>query len=196
MKFYLARRREGPVIQGIGVDYVGGRLKAAWEEAFSAYGLIGHAWERVLLIGMGASLLQILAQTGSPPPRSSLILEIEPAMVRLQEQHFDLPLPYEVLIGDAAATIYQVETQVDGLFVDAFIERQVPLSLLQSAFVEALKARMMVKGLLIWNVLRKSEAEVVSTLLEAVFPVVRVRRIGEHWFYLAALEQEVLRWPF
>ncbi len=196
MKYQLQWRRGQPVISGASVDYVGGSLKAAWEEAFLSYGLVGRGWARVLLIGMGASLMQILAQSGKPPPQTILILEIDPEMVRLQEAHFPLPLPYKVVIGDAAKALHALSETFDGIFVDAFVEREVPEELLSKDFLQALYERLDTHGLLLWNVLLSRQAKRLDALLNALWPFVRRRRIDAHYFFLAAKASGVAPLPF
>ena len=196
MKYRLEWRKGQPVISGSSVDYVGGQLKAAWEEAFLSYGLTGRRWERVLLIGMGASLMQILARSGTPPPYSTTILEKDPEMVRLQEAHFDLPLPYRVFIGDAANTVHKLTETFDGIFVDAFVEREVPENLLNKDFLRALYQRLDKHGLLLWNVLLGRQARRLEVMLGEFWPIVRTRRIGTHYFFLAAEAPETIQMPF
>ncbi len=196
MRYRLEWRKGEPVISGESVDYVGGQLKRAWEEAFASYGLIGRGWHQVLLIGMGASLMQILAQTGQPPPSQVLILEKEPEIVRLQEAHFVLPLSYQVYLGDAAQTIHERTETFDGIFVDAFIEWEVPPNLLHKDFLQALHHRLNPKGLLLWNVLLTKQAKRLETLLRETWPIVRIRRIGSHYFFLAGNTEADWGWPF
>jgi len=196
MTYRLEWRKGEPVISGSSVDYAGGRLKAAWEEAFLSYGLIGRGWQSVLLIGMGASLMQILARSGKPPPHPLTILEKDPEMVRLQEAHFDLPLPYRLIIGDAAQTLPTLTESFDGIFVDAFVEREVPENLLTADFLQALHQRIEKHGLLLWNVLLSRQARHLETMLGDLWPVVRVRRIEAHYFFLVAKAPEALQIPF
>jgi len=196
MKVHLEWRKGQPVITGREVDYVGGQLEKAWEEAFLSYGLMGRGWAQVLLIGMGASLMQILSRTGQPPPVEVLILEKDPQMVQLQEAYFDLPLPYRVMLGDAGQTIHEVGKTFDGIFVDAFVEWEVPENFLQGAFVEALHRRLAPKGILVWNVLLPRQAKQVESLLRAVWPLMRVRRLGAHYFFLAGAQEAAGGWPF
>jgi spermidine synthase len=196
MKVQLEWRKGQPVLTGCDVDYVGGQLKKAWEEAFLAHGLHGRSWKRVLLIGMGASLIQILSQTGQPPPAEVLILEKDPQMVALQETYFDLPLPYRVVLGDAVETIHEVGEFFDGIFVDVFVEREVPEGFLQGVFVEALHRRLEKKGVVVWNVLLPKQAKQVENWLRTAWPVVRVRRLGAHHFFLAGAQDAEGGWPF
>ncbi len=196
MKVQLEWRKGQPVITGSGVDYVGGQLKKAWEEAFLSYGLDGRSWRRVLLIGMGASLMQILSRTGQPPPAEVLILEKDPQMVALQEAYFDLPLPYRVVLGEAAQTIHEVGEVFDGIFVDAFVEWKVPEGFLQDEFAQALRRRLEKRGILVWNVLLPKQARQVENLLRAVWPLMRVRRLGAHHFFLVGAQEAEVGWPF
>jgi len=196
MKYRLEWRRGQPVISGTGVDYAGGQLKAAWEEAFLSYGLTGRGWERVLLIGMGASLMQILARSGKPPPHSTTVLEKDPEMIRLQEAYFELPLPYRSIIGDAAETVHTLSETFDGIFVDAFVEREVPDNLLSKDFLQALHQRLDKHGLLLWNVLLGRQAKRLEAMLGEIWSVVRVRRIDAHYFFLAAKASEAIQMPF
>ncbi len=196
MNYRLEWRKGQPVISGSSVDYVGGQLKAAWEEAFLSYGLTGRGWERVLLIGMGASLMQILARSGKPPPYALTILEKDPEMVRLQEAHFDLPLPYHLIIGEAAETVHALSENFDGIFVDAFIEREVPENLISKDFLQALHQRLAKHGLLLWNVLLSRQAKRLEVMLGETWPVVRRRRINAHYFFLVTEAPENIQVPF
>lgn len=196
MRYRLEWRKGQPVISGLSVDYVGGQLKAAWEEAFLSYGLVGRGWERVLLIGMGASLMQILARSGKPPPSTLTILEKDLEMVRLQEAHFDLPLPYRLIVGEAAETVHTLSESFDGIFVDAFVEREVPENLLSKDFLKVLHQHLDKHGLLLWNVLLGRQAKRLEIMLDEIWPVVRKRRINAHYFFLVTDALETLQTPF
>lgn len=188
MKYRLTRTRRGWIIEGQQVHYAGGRLAEAWESLFSAAGLTGWTWGPVLLIGMGASLMELLHRTAGQLPPQVEVIEIDPEMVALQEAHFPLPLPYKVHLGDAAHVLPLLEGKFSGVFVDAFIEDTVPLPLQTPSFVEALGDRLDGAGLLFWNVLRPAEARTIGRLLAQCFPVVRRWRYDAHVFWGAAWE--------
>ncbi|MCS7296881.1 MAG: hypothetical protein RMK19_01400 [Bacteroidia bacterium] len=195
IRYRLIRQHGKPVILGKKVHYVGGNLARAWGEVFETFGLEVKQWNAVLLMGMGASLIQLLAQS-QHPPSSLLVLEIDSEMVRLQETHFRLPLPYKVVLGDAAQTIYGIEGSYDGIFIDVFIEDEVPLAFLCPPFVEAVRRRLAPYGLLFWNVLRRQESVQVGELLKQAFRVVRQWRYEGHAFWAAAHEFDAFPTPF
>ncbi|RMF45848.1 MAG: hypothetical protein D6750_11250 [Bacteroidetes bacterium] len=195
MKYRLTRTRRGWVIEGQRVHYVGGRLAEAWEGLFSAAGLIGWRWGPVLLIGMGASLIELLHRTAARCPPQIEVIEIDPEMVALQEAHFPLPLPYRVHLGDAAQILPRLEGQFAGVFVDAFVEDQVPPQLQTAQFVEELAVRLEPAGLLFWNVLRSADARAIGRLLSQRFPVVRRWRYDAHVFWGAAWEPSAFPLP-
>ncbi|GIV24468.1 MAG: hypothetical protein KatS3mg026_0160 [Bacteroidia bacterium] len=186
MKYRLTRARSGWIIEGERVHYAGGLLAEAWEGLFSAAGLIGREWGPVLLIGMGASLMDLLHRTAARCPPRVEIIEIDPEMVALQEAYFSLPLPYRVHLGDAADVLPLLEGKFSAVFVDAFVEDTVPLHLQTPSFIEALGGALETAGLLFWNVLRPAEAQRVGQLLSQRFPVVRRWRYDAHVFWGAA----------
>lgn len=196
MRIFLRRGRRGWIIAGEKVHYVGGNLETAWEEAFEAYGLIPRRWSRVLLIGMGASLMQIIARHAVPPLPFCTVLEASEEMVRLQQKHFVLPLAHEICLGDAAQTLAQISASYDGIFVDAFVEEEVPASLLTAEFVERLQIALSPEGILFWNVLLPAQAQQVRRLLAAAFPVVRHRYIAPHTIWSAAHDVSAFPTPF
>nr|BAL55259.1 hypothetical protein HGMM_F25B04C02 [uncultured Bacteroidetes bacterium] len=183
------------MIEGEKVHYVGGRLYEAWEALFGMAGLEGLSWGPVLLVGMGASLVELLARTAQRPPPCVDIIEIDPEMVALQERYYTWPLPYRVYEGDAAQEIRKVEGPYAGIFIDAFVEEEVPAGLRTEAFVGAVADRLAGEGLLFWNVLRRAEAQEVGALLMRAFPVVRRWRYEAHTFWGAA-KGEVFPLPF
>ncbi len=195
MKYQVLHRRGKVIIAGERVHYVGGNLARAWEEALSALGLEAHRWEHVLLVGMGASLIDLLAR-GKHPPHAITVIEIDPEMVRLQERLFTLPVPYQVLIGDAADLLPTLSDTYEGIFVDAFVEDEVPPTLLCDSFVNALKLRLSPQGILIWNVLRPTQAEAVGALLSKAFPAIRRWRYAPHTFWIAAHSRHSFHTPF
>lgn len=196
MKISLQKGRRGWIIAGERVHYVGGNLEAAWEEAFESYGLIRRQWNRVLLIGMGASLMQIIARRAAHPLPFCTVLEISEEMVRLQQEYFVLPLAHEIFLGDAAQTLAQVSSSYDGIFVDAFVEEEVPDSLLTPEFVERLQITLSPSGLLFWNVLLPTQAQQVRRLLTKAFPTVRRRYIAPHIIWSAAHHPSAFSTPF
>ncbi|MCX8111575.1 MAG: fused MFS/spermidine synthase [Bacteroidia bacterium] len=195
MKYRVVRHRKETIIAGEKVHYVGGNLARAWREAFSACGLEERPWQNVLLIGMGASLIQILSEGKISPPRMT-VLEIDPEMVRLQEIYFHLPQTYELRMGDAAQTIHTLTEIYDGLFVDAFVEEEVPEVLIRKDFVEALHSRLAPEGLLMWNVLRRSQSDRIYGLLAQTFPIVRCWRYAPHTFWISASSVRAFPSPF
>ncbi|MCX7606135.1 MAG: hypothetical protein N2170_02555 [Bacteroidia bacterium] len=196
MKYRLHRTRKEWIVVGERVHYVGGNLRIAWEEAFLAYGLEGRQWGTVLLVGMGASLMQIIAQTATPPLPQVTVLEIDADMLALQQAHYTLPLTYFPHIGDAASTLPTLSQKYDGIFVDAFQEDTIPASLLSSSFVEELHRHLSPTGLLFWNVLLSAEAKVVGELLRKAFTAVRQWRYPPHIFWAAAHDEVTFPLPF
>lgn len=186
MKYRLRKSRSGWIIEGESVHYVGGRLAEAWEELFEAFGLLERTWGSVLLVGMGASLLQILHRTAQVPPPHADIIEIDPEMVALQETYYALPIPYKVHVGEAAEQIHAIEGSYTGIFVDAFVEDSVPESLRTAQFVRKIGECLAEEGLLFWNTLKKTEAAEVGRLLKERFPEVRHWRYGAHLFWVAS----------
>ncbi|MCS7163303.1 MAG: hypothetical protein NZ958_08295 [Bacteroidia bacterium] len=196
MKYWLRQVGGEWIIEGRRVHYVGGQLKAAWAEAFEAFGLVGRSWPKVLLIGMGASLVQILAATAKPPFPTIHIIESDPEMVALQERYLEFPLPYHLHLGLAEALLPTLKETFGGIFVDAFVEDSVPEPLQQEAFVAELARCLAPSGLLFWNVLRPKEATKIGTLLRRYFSALRLRRCGPHRFYGAAHHTENFPLPY
>lgn len=196
MKYRVQPSSFGWIIAGERVHYTGGNLRAAWEEAFLAFGLHGRLWQNILLVGMGASLIEIIAKTAASPAPAITVLEIDPDMVALQAQLYTLPLPYTVVLGDAAETLPTLPAQYDGIFVDAFVEESVPPQLLTAGFVRALWAHLKPQGLLLWNVLLSPQRKQVEQLLGKEFACLWKRRIAPHTFWAAAHRSEGLTLPF
>lgn len=195
MKYQILYRHGKPIIAGQRVHYVGGNLAAAWAEAFAYFGIEEKSWHRVLLIGMGASLIELLARS-SQPPRHIIVLEKDPDMVRLQTEYFRFPLPYEVYIGDARQTLLDQSPPFDGIFVDAFEEEEVPSSLLEEDFVKALYDRLAPLGLLFWNVLLTHQSRIIGERIAAFFSKARRFRYSPHTFWAAAHTAEAFPLPF
>lgn len=195
MKYQVLHRRGKVIIAGEKVHYVGGNLARAWEEALSALGLEAHPWGHVLLVGMGASLIDLLAR-GKHPPHSITVIEIDPEMVRLQERLFTLPAPYQLLLGDAAEVLPTLSDSYDGIFIDAFVEDEVPAALISDNLVDTLRRRLSPQGLLIWNVLRPAQAKTVGTLLNKAFPATRRWGYAPHTFWIAAHSRHSFHTPF
>lgn len=195
MKYQVLHRRGKVIIAGERVHYVGGNLARAWEEALSALGLEAHPWGHVLLVGMGASLIELLAR-GTHPPRSITVIEIDPEMVRLQERLFTLPAPYQLLVGDAAEVLPTLSDSYDGIFIDAFVEDEVPAALISDNLVDTLRRRLSPQGLLIWNVLRPAQARAIGALLNETFPAIRRWGYAPHTFWIAAHSTDSFHTPF
>lgn len=195
MRFRARKVRGAWMIEGERVCYVGGRLKMAWQEAFQAFGLEGRPWERVLLVGMGASLMQILASTATPPLPQVTVLEKYAEMVALQEAHCALPLAYEVVLGDAAETIHQLYGEYSGIFVDAFEEESIPETLLSQRFVDTAVSLLAREGLIFWNVLLPAQARWVGERLSERLAEVRRWRWPPHTIWAGARFPEAFPTP-
>lgn len=195
MKFRVRKVRGEWVIEGERVCYVGGQLKMAWEEAFQAFGLEERPWERVLLVGMGASLMQILASTATPPLPQITVLEKYAEMVALQEAHYALSPSYEVILGDAAETIYLLSGEYSGIFIDAFEEESIPETLLNERFVDKAVSLLAREGLIFWNALLPAQARWVGERLSERLTEVRRWRWPPHTIWAGARSPQAFPTP-
>ena len=94
------------------------------------------------------------------------VVDINPIVVDMAKQHFDLRLKRPVVIEDARYFLAQTPRQYDLIVMDAFTGDSTPSHLLSREALERVKARLSPDGVLAINVIGSTRKE--SVLLQAV----------------------------
>jgi spermidine synthase len=174
------------------VNYSFGTLHTVLAAALQQVDVRARAPRHVLALGLGAgSIVHLLRRThGIVAPITAV--EIDPEVVRLARDHFDLDRWYdlEVVVDDAVAFVARDARRFDLVVVDAFIDSKVPAPLRAEPFLHAVHDRVAPGGLLLFNVVADPRvadagADHLESALRAVFPLVRALTVRDNVVFVA-----------
>jgi len=130
-----------------------GSLHRVWQRVFAHLDLRADPPKQVLMLGLGAgSVVQILrAELGIPAPITAI--EIDPVMVRLAQDHFDLArhTNIEVIQGDAIVQVQALKKGYDMLVVDLFDDLDLAQGVDTRGFSHGLRDRCAEGGVVCFN---------------------------------------------
>lgn len=138
--------------------------------------------KRVLMLGLGAGRLVDLLYEHFPNCTLTAI-EWDPVMIQLMDElHLYKPYPRpNIIVGDAANIIHELEPGFDFILVDLFKGPNVISSLFEPAMIQRLSELMSTDGLLLFNLFRQPE---LLVHFDAVFDRLAVWDIGYNQFAL------------
>lgn len=131
--------------------------------------------DNVLVLGLGGgTILRVL-----PPDSDVDAIEIDPTMVALGQQFFDVqPSAHQkIIIDDARAYLRSTNKQYDLIIVDAFAGNTIPAHLITKEFYSLLSTHLHRNGLALVNMSGEPTGDNVYTAsmiktMESVFPTV------------------------
>ncbi|MGH7218562.1 MAG: spermidine synthase [Candidatus Microsaccharimonas sp.] len=145
--------------------------------------------KRVLVIGGGAFMLPIAAFHRFPKLTLDVV-EIDPLLVKISRDYFDLPESkrLNVYIGDGAEYIAQTKKRYDLIIVDAFSGFTIPRELVSKQAIALYQKRLKRNGVFAMNFISEYKArryrlahELVDTF-EKAFPHVSLYQADPHYF--------------
>lgn len=134
------------------VNYSFGSLDQVFRVAFSHLKIDRRGIRKVLLLGLGGgNILRLLKR--STPDCFVRGVEIDPEVVRLARNHFELDdyTNVEIVIDNAFAHVKYEAERYDLVIVDLFIDAQVPREAEQEWFLKRLSQLLGPDGLLMFN---------------------------------------------
>jgi spermidine synthase len=150
-----------------------------------------------LCIGMGIGIVPMqLAQAGARVE----VVEINPAVVPIAEQHFDFdPSRVTLHIGDGRYFATVGTNQFDSIILDAFLGESPPAHLMTREALTAMKRRLRPGGTLVMNTFGEFQRgrdfflASLDKTLRAVFPSVRIHASGNGNVFFVAADTQDLR---
>ncbi len=159
-------------------NYSYGSLFKAFQFAFQQLSLRNYHFEKILMLGMGAGcVLEILQGTFSYSYSVDAV-EIDPVIIQLAYQYFDIKRfnNLNIIQQDAYRFVLQNTNQYDFIIVDLFIDLNLPEFLFEAHFLEKLQAITTKHGAILINtipyvqdnniIIRELEKKGKVTLLE------------------------------
>jgi predicted O-methyltransferase YrrM len=180
------------VLDGAMVNYSFGGLHEVFREAFERLEVGKRDIKSVLLIGLGAGSVVHLLRRDFGVRAPITAVEIDPVMVDVAREHFDLDgwRNLEVVVADAAEWIARATRRFDLVVIDAFYEAQVPASLRTAEFARDLRERIAPGGWLLFNQVSnrpaaRTDALACAELFQKVLGSVRLLQVRGncllHW---------------
>jgi len=130
-----------------------GSLHRVWQRVFAHLDLRADPPKQVLMLGLGAgSVVHILrAELGIPAPIAAI--EIDPVMVRLAQDHFDLVrhANIEIMQADAVVRVHALRLRYDLLVVDLFDDLDLAQGVDTRGFSHGLRDRCSEDGVVCFN---------------------------------------------
>jgi predicted membrane-bound spermidine synthase len=151
----VARVNGRCVLNGRSVNYSFGSLHRVFEGAFAALHLEQRSIDDALVLGCGAgSVVQILRETYAPDG-SITAVEIDPVVIELAREHFELGRTpkLEIVCADALEYVRTSERSFDLVVVDLFVDDRVPDKFRTRSFVRRTVELLRPGGLLAFNVI-------------------------------------------
>jgi spermidine synthase len=114
--------------------------------------------ERILLIGLGAGSLAKFIHINLPNSRTTVV-EIDPRLVNIAEQHFKLPVDpqrLKITIAEGSEYIATTRKRFDAIFVDGFGADGRPGPLDTASFYSNCRERLSKQGIMICNLLGRN----------------------------------------
>lgn len=148
------------VLDGATVNYSYGGLHEVFKQAFTRLEIEKRDIRSVLVLGLGAGSVVHLLRRDFGVKAPITALEIDPVIVELGREYFDLARwpNLEVVTADAVEWATNSTRRFDLVVVDLFDEAEVPGPCRTTEFLETLRERLAPGGLLAFNVVASKPA--------------------------------------
>ena len=149
--------------------------------------------DRVLIVGLGGGGMPHFLQHYAPELTVDVV-EIDPVIVRLADEYFDMRSSQQVNIINADGLDYleQTEHLYDVIYLDAFVKPSVdtdgagvPKRLKTKVFFQLLHGKLQPEGLAVFNVNFNDEMEDDILAMKEVFSYVALLRVPRRRSYVA-----------
>jgi len=159
--------------------------------AFAQLDLKNRKIKKVLILGFGMASIPIILEKMDFNYHYTAV-EIDEQVIYLASK-YELPYlrsPIQMICADAAQWVQISEEQFDLIAVDLFLDDVIPDHFTQSFFLENTKELLRPGGLLLYNRLANTEADLEKTqtffteTFKGVFPKGRHLEVGGNWMLL------------
>lgn len=139
--------------------------------------------DRILVLGGGTFTLPRYLAAAYPDSQIDVV-EIDPALTAIAEQHFfyDHPANVTIINTDARRFVATSATQYDTVLVDVFHDGDVPFSLTTRQFSEQLAARLSPNATIIVNMIASDQPACLGLLQALDAPFRALRPDARYWF--------------
>jgi len=140
------------VLHAKSVNYSFGELHKVFQSAFSQLGLTVRPIQSALILGLGVGSVPALLSE-IHPTINMIGVEIDPEVIRLGRNHFDLTRykNMEVVENDAIQYVYNCSQSFDLIVVDLFQDALTPKAAESKEFLQKLDGMLYPQGLLLYN---------------------------------------------
>lgn len=173
------------------VNYSFGPLDEVWRSAFDQIKLTERKWTQLLVLGLGSGNIPSILNEKKNDFQITGV-EIDPVVIRLGKQYFDLDKHpnLNVVIADAEQYLSDSRDKVDVICVDLFIDSKMPVFTEDLAFIHQCLDHLHSGGALLLNRLMHEPAlarrsETFTEKVKTEFPEVKVLTCGANrilWF--------------
>ena len=152
----------------------GGLVRDVWQPVIKKFGKKNKSW---LILGLATGTVATLI----PQPALITGIEIDPVMLKIGRQYFDLgQIPnLEILNIDAKDYLLKTNSQFDFILVDLYIGDQLPSFLYLPKFLKKLKilGKIVIINHLFYDNPKRQKAEELIKKLKAIFQNIRLHRV-------------------
>lgn len=155
------------ILPGIEVNINNGKVHIDGQYVNYSFGSLHHVFRKAirykseaisqannaLILGFGAGSIAKILWNEKGYKTQITGVDYEPLMFELAEKYGNIKQFNQIqcIQSDAAAYLQACKDQFDVVFVDLFVEREVPSSCLNAKFMNHLKACLNQNGLIVWN---------------------------------------------
>lgn len=172
--------------------YSYGALYNNFVQAFAKIDLDRAAVDKVLVLGLGLGSIPYILEKKMGKNYHYTGVEIDEAVVYLANKYVleELQSSLEIFCTDAAIFAATCQQQFDLICVDLFLDAVIPDQFEQATFLQNLKGLLSPKGILLYNRLATTKADIASNqqFLEQIFkkefPQASHLAIEENWILI------------
>ena len=130
-----------------------GSLHEVWVQSFEAVGLKERPIGNALLLGLGAGSAIHIIRHDLRLRIPITVIEMDPAMVRIANEHFGLGdhRDVELMQGDAIVQVHALKERFDLVIVDLFNDLDMAMGVDTSGFAHGLRDRCAEGGMVLFN---------------------------------------------
>ncbi|HQV75372.1 MAG TPA: fused MFS/spermidine synthase [Flavobacteriales bacterium] len=137
-----------------------GALHRVWQQTFVHLGLKDGPPGSVLLLGLGGGSVPYILREELGLTMPITAIELDPVMLALAREHFDLGrhTELEVITGDATIQLHALKARFDLVIVDLFDDLDLARGVDSRGFMHGLRDRCAPEGIVCFNTVAYDEA--------------------------------------
>lgn len=144
-------------------NYSFGKLHEVFQFTINQITLPRSANSKVLIVGFGAGSIASILRNEKNFKGSITGIEIDPQIIELGKEYFDKGQwnNTKIIIGDALALVPLLNEKFDLIFVDVFVEQEIPFRLRQTTFLANLYQILNDDGQILMNTMINHQNQVI-----------------------------------